>query len=92
MHSLQVDNRSADYDPHHPGTVRREGSFIYEEFLVTGGTDVKVYTVRLFLYSFPFALDRIFLFAFLTIYEEFLVRGGTDVKVYMVGNLFFNGS
>jgi hypothetical protein len=41
----KVDNRSADYDPSHPGTVRREGSFIYEEFLTTGGTDVKVYTV-----------------------------------------------
>lgn len=24
------------------GTVRRGGSFIYEEFLATGGTDVKV--------------------------------------------------
>lgn len=24
---------------------RREGSYIYEEFLTTGGTDVKVYTV-----------------------------------------------
>lgn len=41
----KVDNRSADYDPKHPGTVRRDGSYIYEEFLTTGGTDVKVYTV-----------------------------------------------
>ncbi|WIA10711.1 hypothetical protein OEZ85_010886 [Tetradesmus obliquus] len=41
----KVDNKSADYDPHHPGTVRRDGSYIYEEFLTTGGTDVKVYTV-----------------------------------------------
>ena len=41
-----MDNKSADYDPAHPGTVRRGGSFIYEEFLVTGGTDVKVYTAR----------------------------------------------
>lgn len=24
------------------GTVRRDGSYIYEEFLATGGTDVKV--------------------------------------------------
>ena len=32
----KVDNRSADYDPTHPGTVRREGSYIYEEFLATG--------------------------------------------------------
>ena len=41
----KVDNKSGDYDPNHPGNVRREGSFIYEEFLTTGGTDVKVYTV-----------------------------------------------
>ncbi|KAI8468420.1 MAG: hypothetical protein J3K34DRAFT_369603 [Monoraphidium minutum] len=41
----KVENKSADYDPSHPGTVRREGSFIYEQFLTTGGTDVKVYTV-----------------------------------------------
>ena len=41
----KVDNKSADYDPNHPGNVRRDGSFIYEEFLTTGGTDVKVYTV-----------------------------------------------
>jgi hypothetical protein len=38
----KVENKSADYDPTHPGTVRRIGSFIYETFLTTGGTDVKV--------------------------------------------------
>lgn len=43
--SAVVALQSADYDPHHPGTVRRDGSYIYEEFLTTGGTDVKVYTV-----------------------------------------------
>ena len=42
----KINNKSADYDLHHPGTIRRNGSFIYEEFLTTGGTDVKVYTVR----------------------------------------------
>lgn len=41
----KVDDKSADYDSKHPGTVRRDGSYIYEEFLTTGGTDVKVYTV-----------------------------------------------
>eukprot|EP00884_Botryococcus_braunii_P003822 jgi/Botrbrau1/13440/Bobra.0082s0044.1 len=41
----KVENKSADYDPNHPGTVRRDGSYIIEEFLTTGGTDVKVYTV-----------------------------------------------
>ncbi|CAL8465105.1 g4640 [Coccomyxa elongata] len=41
----KIENRSGDYDPTHPGTVRRDGSYIIEEFLTTGGTDVKVYTV-----------------------------------------------
>eukprot|EP00798_Chlamydomonas_sp_ICE-L_P008126 gene8127-1373_t len=41
----KVDNKSSQYDSSHPGTVRRDGSYIYEEFLPTGGTDVKVYTV-----------------------------------------------
>ncbi|GMH42191.1 hypothetical protein BSKO_10110 [Bryopsis sp. KO-2023] len=41
----KIDNKSAEYNPHHPGTIRRNGSFLYEEFLPTGGTDVKVYTV-----------------------------------------------
>jgi hypothetical protein len=39
----KVDSKSSCYDPHHPGTVRRDGSYIYEEFLATGGTDVKVW-------------------------------------------------
>ncbi|CAI7915227.1 unnamed protein product, partial [Closterium sp. NIES-54] len=40
----QVGNRSSEF---HPDVrhVRRHGSYIYEEFLPTGGTDVKVYTV-----------------------------------------------
>lgn len=38
----KIDNKSSCYDPNHPGTVRRDGSYIYEEFLATGGTDVKV--------------------------------------------------
>jgi inositol-hexakisphosphate/diphosphoinositol-pentakisphosphate 1-kinase len=41
----KVGNKSADYQPEHPGTVRRDDSYIYEEFVATGGTDVKVYTV-----------------------------------------------
>ena len=41
----KVEDKSGDYDPNHPGTVRRDGSYIVEEFLTTGGTDVKVYTV-----------------------------------------------
>ncbi|KAK9865899.1 hypothetical protein WJX84_000442 [Apatococcus fuscideae] len=41
----KVENKSGDYDPKHPGNVRRDGSYIVEEFLTTGGTDVKVYTV-----------------------------------------------
>ena len=32
----KVDNKSSQYDNNHPGTVRRDGSYIYEEFLTTG--------------------------------------------------------
>ncbi|KAJ1698381.1 hypothetical protein LUZ63_006893 [Rhynchospora breviuscula] len=40
----KVGNRSSEFHPD-VRTVRREGSYIYEEFMPTGGTDVKVYTV-----------------------------------------------
>ncbi|XP_031381093.1 inositol hexakisphosphate and diphosphoinositol-pentakisphosphate kinase VIP2-like isoform X1 [Punica granatum] len=40
----KVGNRSSDFNPE-VRLVRREGSYIYEEFMPTGGTDVKVYTV-----------------------------------------------
>ena len=39
--SFQVGNRSSDFHPD-VRRVRREGSYIYEEFMPTGGTDVKV--------------------------------------------------
>ena len=35
-HFRKVDNKSSQYDNNHPGTVRRDGSYIYEEFLTTG--------------------------------------------------------
>jgi hypothetical protein len=38
----KVNDKSSTYDPNHAGNVRRAGSYIYEEFLATGGTDVKV--------------------------------------------------
>ena len=38
-------DRSSEYLPDHRGNVRRGGSFMYERFMQTGGTDVKVYTV-----------------------------------------------
>ncbi|GIL72959.1 hypothetical protein Vretimale_4607 [Volvox reticuliferus] len=41
----KVDDKASKYDSSHDGKVRRDGSYIYEEFLPTGGTDVKVYTV-----------------------------------------------
>jgi hypothetical protein len=41
----KVADCSAEYDRTHDGRVRRDGSYIIEEFLTTGGTDVKVYTV-----------------------------------------------
>ncbi|OWZ02923.1 LOW QUALITY PROTEIN: Inositol hexakisphosphate and diphosphoinositol-pentakisphosphate kinase [Phytophthora megakarya] len=40
----KIGNRSSEYDSQ-INTVRGGGSFIYEEFLSTQGTDVKVYTV-----------------------------------------------
>ena len=40
------EDRSAAFDPE-LNTVRRNGSFLYEQFLQTMGTDVKVYTVGL---------------------------------------------
>jgi inositol hexakisphosphate/diphosphoinositol-pentakisphosphate kinase len=36
-----VGNRSSEFHPD-VRRVRREGSYIYEEFMPTGGTDVKV--------------------------------------------------
>ncbi|XP_057447569.1 inositol hexakisphosphate and diphosphoinositol-pentakisphosphate kinase VIP2-like isoform X2 [Lotus japonicus] len=40
----KVGNRSSEFHPD-VRRVRLEGSYIYEEFMPTGGTDVKVYTV-----------------------------------------------
>ncbi|XP_024390949.1 inositol hexakisphosphate and diphosphoinositol-pentakisphosphate kinase VIP1 isoform X2 [Physcomitrium patens] len=40
----KVGNRSSEFRPN-IRRVRRSGSYIYEEFMPTGGTDVKVYTV-----------------------------------------------
>lgn len=40
----KVDDRSSEFYPR-MHELRKEGSFIYEEFVVTQGTDVKVYTV-----------------------------------------------
>ncbi|KRX50941.1 Inositol hexakisphosphate and diphosphoinositol-pentakisphosphate kinase 2 [Trichinella murrelli] len=39
----KVDNRSSIYSPE--SHIRKEGSYIYEEFMPTDGTDVKVYAV-----------------------------------------------
>ncbi|XP_078429870.1 inositol hexakisphosphate and diphosphoinositol-pentakisphosphate kinase VIP2-like isoform X2 [Wolffia australiana] len=40
----KIGNRSSEFHPE-VRRVRRESSYIYEEFMPTGGTDVKVYTV-----------------------------------------------
>eukprot|EP00981_Chlorochromonas_danica_P011249 scaffold3825_cov179-Ochromonas_danica.AAC.6 len=40
----KVDDRSSEFYPH-INEIRRQGSYIYEEFVLTHGTDVKVYTV-----------------------------------------------
>ena len=39
----QVEDRSSKYS--RESTIRKNGSYIYEDFLATDGTDVKVYTV-----------------------------------------------
>lgn len=38
---FQIGNRSSEFHPE-VRRVRRDGSYIYEEFMPTGGTDVKV--------------------------------------------------
>ena len=40
----KVEDRSSEFYPNE-NDLRREGSYIYEEFVITQGTDVKVYTV-----------------------------------------------
>ena len=40
----KIEDRSSEFYQH-VNEIRREGSFIYEEFIITQGTDVKVYTV-----------------------------------------------
>ena len=42
----KVNDRSSEFYPNE-NELRKEGSYIYEEFVVTQGTDVKVYTVGL---------------------------------------------
>jgi hypothetical protein len=98
----KVDNKSADYDPHHPGTVRRCGFCLH---LVVQGCVTPVMCARvlhvhfhiravpqtaissssssggLMLSSCCFCCRRDGSY----IYEEFLTTGGTDVKVYTVG-------
>eukprot|EP00928_Gymnodinium_smaydae_P032554 TRINITY_DN23544_c0_g5_i1.p1 TRINITY_DN23544_c0_g5~~TRINITY_DN23544_c0_g5_i1.p1 ORF type:complete len:1129 (+),score=278.28 TRINITY_DN23544_c0_g5_i1:144-3530(+) len=40
----KVGDRSSDFDPH-VQSVRRDGTYLYEPFMKTAGTDIKVYTV-----------------------------------------------
>ena len=40
----KVEDRSSEFYPNE-NDLRRDGSYIYEEFVITQGTDVKVYTV-----------------------------------------------
>jgi inositol-hexakisphosphate/diphosphoinositol-pentakisphosphate 1-kinase len=40
----KVKNVSSEYDPD-GGSVRKDQPYIYESFISTGGTDIKVYTV-----------------------------------------------
>lgn len=43
MFVIQIGSRSSVYSPE--SRVRKSGSYIYEDFMPTDGTDVKVYTV-----------------------------------------------
>lgn len=43
MFIIQIGSRSSVYSPE--SRVRKSGSYIYEDFMPTDGTDVKVYTV-----------------------------------------------
>jgi len=43
LYTFQIGNRSSSYTMQ--SSVRRDGSYVYEEFLATDGVDVKVYTV-----------------------------------------------
>jgi len=40
----KVGDRSSNFDPH-SGEIRRDGTYMYEPFMKTRGTDIKVYTV-----------------------------------------------
>ncbi len=40
----KVGDKSSEFYPD-ISTIRREGSYIYEEFLMTQGTDIKIYAV-----------------------------------------------
>jgi len=40
----KVKDQSSDFDPNQ-NTIRRDGTYLYEPFLPTQGTDIKVYTV-----------------------------------------------
>ena len=90
----KVHDKSGDYDPHHPGHVRRDGEFFSCWFLASGGPGRKK--------KEKLTLFFLFLFPPLPewkskrtrkkkspqgsyIVEEFLTTGGTDVKVYTVG-------
>jgi inositol-hexakisphosphate/diphosphoinositol-pentakisphosphate 1-kinase len=40
----KIGDKSSQFYPE-VSTIRREGSFIYEEFMMTQGTDIKIYAV-----------------------------------------------
>ena len=62
---FQVGNRSSEFHPE-VRRVRREGSYIYEEFLPTWGTDVKVLILML--------LDKLIIFLSMFEATTFLVH------------------
>lgn len=45
---FQIGSRSSVYSPE--SSVRKTGSYIYEEFMPTDGTDVKVWQLQILIY------------------------------------------
>lgn len=76
----KVGDKSSEFMPD-CNSVRQDGSYIYEDFMATEGTDVKV--CGLVVWNALFILGSY-------IYEDFMATEGTDMKV-CGGVEWFNG-
>jgi len=91
----KIDNKSSQYDQDHPGKVRRDGSYLIEEFLPTGGTDVKV-SIRLRTHPPPYETQTVsnrgctvwtntYIAVFDNIPEDVVISSLWSKQVYTVG-------